>query len=38
MLNTFNCGIGMMVVIPATRLKDIPFSDYSVLGKIIPCS
>ena len=38
MQNTFNCGIGMMVVIPATRLKDIPFSDYSVLGKIIPCS
>ncbi len=38
MQNTFNCGIGMMIVIPANRLNDIPFSDYTVLGKIIPCS
>lgn len=35
MQKTFNCGVGMMVVLPQKRIKDIPFTDFSVLGRII---
>ena len=38
MQTTFNCGIGMMIVVPNKKHGEIPFTDYSVLGQIVPCS
>ena len=38
MQTTFNCGIGMMIVVPNKKHSEIPFTDYSVLGQIVPCS
>lgn len=34
MRETFNCGIGMIVVVTPSYLRSIPLDDYAILGEI----